>query len=277
MSSPPPFAERLRRAIVESGSLLCVGLDPDAATCPDAATAERFCRSLIEETAEVACAYKPNVAFFEQHGAAGWAVLERVCRNIPQGRLLVVDAKRGDVAATAAAYARALFDVLGADAVTVNPLLGHDSVVPFLGRPGRGAFLVARSSNPGAADFLEQPLAHGRALYLAIAELAREWDPGGTVGLVVGATAPAAVAAVRRIAPGVPLLLPGVGPQGGDLVSAVAAGMDADGGGLLVAVSRGVAAAPEGPRLAARRLAERLGRARIAALAGSPAPGSAPP
>jgi len=268
MVGSPTFAERLQQAAAATGSLLCVGLDPDIRDCPDATAAERLCIRLIEETLPYACAYKPNCAFFEQHGAAGWAVLERLRARVPADRMLIADGKRGDIANTAEAYARALLDHLGADAATVNPLMGRDAVEPFLTRAGKGAFLVTRSSNPGAEDLLEQPVGEGRdALYHRITGLALSWDPGGTIGLVVGATAAAAIASVRVAAPAMPLLVPGVGAQGGSLEDAVTAGLDSTGGGLLISVSRGIAAASEGPREAARRLSERIAAARAGRVA----------
>lgn len=256
------FVERLDAVIERSGSLLCVGLDPDG--FEDAAGAERFCLETLEATLPHACAVKPNLAFFEQLGPAGYAVLERLRHHIPAERLLILDGKRGDIGSTAQAYARALFDVLGADAVTVNPLMGEDAVAPFLQRRSRGVFIVARSSNHGAADLLEQRLFDGSEVYERIVELGLSWDPGGAVGFVVGATAVPAVAAVRRVAPEAPLLLPGVGAQGGSLEDAVRAGVDARGGRLLVAVSRGIAQAPEGPGAAAASLASRIAAVRHA-------------
>jgi orotidine 5'-phosphate decarboxylase subfamily 2 len=258
------FAGRLAEAVRVSESLLCLGLDPDGAA--DAVAAERACRMLIDATLEQVCAVKPNLAFFEQYGSAGYAVLERLRRAIPTDRLLILDAKRGDMGNTAEAYARALFDVLGADAVTVSPLLGRDSVAPFLTRPGRGVFIVTRTSNPGASDFLDHPAdPDGSRLYQRIVEVAQGWDSGaGTIGYVVGATAPEAVADVRRRAPAAPLLLPGVGAQGGDLEAAVRAGLDAQGGGAVVPVSRGISAAPD-PAVAARQLRDRISAVRAAA------------
>ena len=261
------FVERLDAAIERSGSLLCVGLDPDG--FDDAVAAERFCLEMLEATLPHACAVKPNLAFFEQLGAPGYAILERLRRHVPAERLLILDGKRGDIGSTAAAYARALFDVLGADAVTVNPLMGRDAVAPFLERRGRGAFLVARSSNPSAADLLEQPLADGTPLYRRIVHLGLGWDPGGSVGFVVGATSPEAVGAVRVAAPDAPLLLPGVGAQGASLEEAVAAGLDARGGRLLVSLSRGIAQASEGPAVAAAGVAARI--AAVREQAGTPA------
>lgn len=260
------LAARLRGAIDSTGSLLCVGLDP--ATCATAADAERHCAEVLEATLDEVCAVKPNVAFFERLGSAGWRVLEGLRARVPGDRILIVDAKRGDIGSTAEAYARAVFDGLGADAVTVNPLMGEDAVRPFLDRPGRGAFLLARTSNPGAADVLERRLDDGTPVYAHLARLALRWDPGGAVGLVAGATAPDAIAALRGLAPGMPLLLPGVGAQGGGVEAAVAAGLDATGAGVVVNVSRGIAAAPEGPAAAARRWRERIDAARQGALAG---------
>lgn len=258
------FADRLAEAISVSDSLLCLGLDPDGAV--DAAGAERACHLLLDATLEHICAIKPNLAFFEQYGSPGYAVLERLRAAIPPDRLLILDAKRGDMGNTAAAYARALFDVLGADAVTVNPLLGGDSVAPFLARPGRGAFILTRTSNPGAEDFLDQPAGRdGQVLYQRIVDQAQEWDPGGgAIGFVVGATVPTAIAEVRRRVPSAPLLLPGVGAQGGPLEAAVAAGLDSTRAGVVVPVSRGIAGAAQGPAAAARELRERIAAVRAA-------------
>jgi len=239
-----------------------VGIDPAGAA--SAAEAERLATELVERTIASACAFKPNVAFFERFGSDGWAVLERLRKRVPEDRLYVVDAKRGDIGSTAEAYADALFDTLGADAATVNPLFGADGVVPFARRPGRGIFLIARSSNPGAADLLDLELAAGVPLHHRIVELGLRWDPGGAVGFVAGATSPEAVAAVRRLAPAAPLLLPGVGAQGGDLEATVRAAAAGGSRRFLVAISRGVAAAAEGPAAAAaamrRRIAEALGQ-----------------
>jgi orotidine 5'-phosphate decarboxylase subfamily 2 len=262
------FHDRLREAIRRSGSLLCVGLDPDISLGSPAAV-ERFCLDLLDQTLEHCAAVKPNLAFFEQFGPDGLRVLQRLRERVPADRLLLLDAKRGDIGSTAEASARALFDVFGADAVTVNPLMGEDSVRPWLAREGRGVFLLARTSNPGAADLLEQPLRSGEAVYERIASLAVRWDAGaGGLGLVVGATAPVAVAALRSLAPSLPLLLPGVGAQGGSLEDAVRAGLDADGFVLLLPLSRGIAAAPEGPRAAVLALCERIGAVRAAAQPG---------
>lgn len=245
--------------------MLCLGLDPDGVAT--AAEAERLCHSLLDAALPEVCAVKPNLAFFERFGSAGYAVVERLRDQVPSDRLLIIDGKRGDIANTASAYAAALFDVLGADAVTVNPLMGRDSVEPFLSRPGRGVFLLARTSNPGASDFLLRTNGQtGATLAETIVDTALGWDAaGGTIGFVVGATAPDAVAGVRRRAPEAPLLVPGVGAQGGDLEATVAAARGSGTGCTVLAVSRGIAAARQGPAAAARELRERIAAASASA------------
>ena len=258
------LVERIDAAVERAGSLLCLGLDPDGVD--SAGAAERQCRDLLDATLDQVCAVKANLAFFEQFGSAGYAVLERLREMVPRDVILILDGKRGDVANTGAAYARALFDVLGADAVTMNPLLGIDTVAPFLQRADRGAFLIARSSNPGASDILEAEMVNGHKLYERIVELGLRSDPGGAVGFVVGATEPIAVGVIRGKAPRAPLLLPGVGAQGGRLEDSVRAGMDVHGGRVLVAVSRGISAAPEGPAAAAAALNGRIREVRRTAV-----------
>ena len=255
------FSEHLEQLAGEAGSRLCLGLDPQASTIEDA---ERECRALLDSCLGECVAVKPNIAYFEQHGSAGLAVLERLRTRIGDRHLVVLDAKRGDIGSTAAAYARALFDVLGADAITVNPLMGRDSVAPFLERAGRGVFILARTSNPGAADLLEQRLQGGEALYQRIVTTAESWKATASIGYVVGATDPSAVAEVRRLAPDAPLLLPGVGAQGGDLEAAVAAGLSRSGGGILIPVSRGLSGAAS-PAAAAAELRRRIAAVRVAA------------
>ncbi len=263
--SPEPFSARLAARSRELGTLLCLGLDPAGAT--DAVQAERFCMAALEAALPSVVAVKPQLAFFERLGSAGIAVLERIRRRIPTDRVVVLDAKRGDIGSTSEAYAEALFDRWGADAVTVNPLLGGDAVAPFLRRPGTAALVLTRTSNPGAADLLEAPQADGRPLYTRIVELALTWGGAAEVGFVVGATAPRAIAEIRALAPRAPLLLPGVGAQGGDLEASVAAGLDADGAAILVSVSRGItgAADPAGMAVEFRR---RIEAARAAAVSG---------
>jgi orotidine-5'-phosphate decarboxylase len=259
------FHDRLRDSILRSGSLLCLGLDPDISLGTPAAV-ERFCLETLDQALPHCVAVKPNLAFFEQFGPDGLRVLMKVRSTVPSDRVLLLDGKRGDIGNTAEAYARALFDVFGADAVTVNPLMGEDTVAPWLARAERGVFLLARTSNPGASDLFEQRLDGGQPVFARIAELAQRWDGGrGGVGLVIGATAPAVIAELRALAPGLPFLLPGVGAQGGSLEDAVRAGLDAEDGGLLLSVSRGIAAAPEGPAVAAAALRERINAVRSTA------------
>lgn len=264
-----PFFARLEERAVERDSLLCVGLDPDRRHLPPwlAAADEplwAWNRAVIEATADLVAAYKPNLAFYEAEGPAG---LEALARTIDcaqaHGVPVILDAKRGDVAHSSEAYARAAFEVWGADAVTVSAYLGEDSVSAFSRYAERGVYLLCHTSNPGARD-LQERSADGLPLYQVVAELATRWNRAGNLGLVVGATFPAAVRAVRAVAPDLPFLVPGVGAQGGDQAAAVAAGLDGRGGGLLVNSSRGVIAA-EDARTAAEQLRRALSAARVAA------------
>jgi uridine monophosphate synthetase len=266
------LTERANRA----DSLLCVGLDPHPELLSEASGpgAAEFCLRLIEATAEYACAFKPNSAFFEAYGAPGWTALREVIAAVPKHIPVILDAKRGDIASTARAYAQAAFGWLGADAVTVNPYLGHDAVEPFLEDPGRGVFLLCKTSNPGAEDLQSLSL-DGEALYLKVARLATAWNTAGNLGLVVGATDPQALAAVRELAPDLWILAPGVGPQGGDLAAAVRAGLREDRLGLVVPVSRALMTAGT-PADAARRLRDQLNEARAELSRHRPRPAAAP-
>ena len=238
------FAERLQRAVDAADSLLCVGLDPQPERTP-AAEILAFNRTVIEATADCACAFKPQSAFYEAAGPEGWEALARtieLIRELAPHALVVLDAKRGDIAHTARAYATAAFEQFGADAVTASPYLGGDSVAPFLERPEHGAFVLCRTSNPGGGDFQSLPVDGGKPLYERVAQRAAEWAEAhhDNVGLVVGATWPAELARVRELCPDLPILLPGIGAQGGDLEAALRAGLDAQGRGLLVSASRSV-------------------------------------
>ena len=228
-------ASRARSAAV--GSVLCVGLDPDPSSLPDGLQPGPGRRRAVRPTCSsrrqrpYAAAIKPNLAFFEAFGSPGLAALERIRATIPADVLVVADAKRGDIGSTAARQAVALFDGLGADAVTVNPYLGSEAVTPLIERLDRFAYLLCRTSNPGAGelqdlDVAAAPIAGAPAepLYARVARLAVGWGPGGTVGLVVGATAPAELAAIRAIAPGLAFLVPGVGAQGGEVAPVLASG-----------------------------------------------------
>jgi uridine monophosphate synthetase len=267
------FFERLEARARTADSLLCVGLDPHVEFLKDdtAEAAQAWCLAMIEGTLEAACAYKPNASFFETWGAAGWTALRNVIAAARRHAPVVLDAKRGDIASSAAAYARAVFDELGADAVTVSPYLGGDSLAPFLARDDKAAFVVCKSSNAGSDDLQGLRLASGDPLYLEVARQASIWNVRGNVGLVVGATDPDALLEVRDIAPDVWILAPGVGQQGGDVEAAVRAGLRSDGLGLLVPVSRSLAQAAD-PGAEARRVRDTLRRLRTSAPA-SPAGG----
>jgi len=261
------FFERLTARARAADTLLCVGIDPRPGELREdsaAAAAEASVR-LIAQTAPYAACYKPNAAFFERWGAAGIDALRVVIHAVPDDIPVLLDVKRGDIASTAEAYASAAFDALGADAVTVSPYLGGDGVAPFSRRAARGVFVLCKTSNPGSADLQDLPVAGSPTLrvFERVAELARGWNAGGNVGLVVGATHVAALREVRRRAPELWILAPGVGAQGGDLDGAVAAGLRDDGLGLLVPVSRGISGAVD-PGAAARELRDRINAARRA-------------
>ncbi len=254
------FREKFAEASQRNGSLLCIGLDPDAERIAGG-DAAAFLTAIIETTSDLVCAYKPNLAFYEQRGEAGYKLLRTVLNAIPEHIPLLADAKRGDVGHTAQAYANAIYDEWGFDAVTVNPYLGGDSVEPFVARPDKGVFIVCRTSNPGARDLqdLTVDAPSGRApLYEAVARLAKAWNTRDNVGLVAGATYPAELAHLREICPEMLFLVPGVGAQAGDLTSAVRAGLDADAGGILVNASRSVLYASQGTDFAEAARAEAL-------------------
>lgn len=227
-----------------ANSLICVGLDPQPQrTSPDEIL--EFNTQVIDATADLVCAYKPQSAFYERAGNVGWRALKdtiaTVRRLAPQA-IVILDAKRNDIGNTAEAYASSAFDWFDADAVTINPYLGGDAVAPFLQRPERGAFALCRTSNPGASDLQSLTTADGEPLYLAVADQARTWGEShhDNLGLVVGATWPKELADVRARCPDVPILLPGIGAQGGNLEASVIAGVDSRGRGLLVSASRSV-------------------------------------
>jgi orotidine-5'-phosphate decarboxylase len=256
------YLDKLAARSAATGSVLCLGLDPDPAALPpgfpgDLAGIERFARAVLEAAGPHASAVKPNLAFFEAFGSAGVAALERLRAAVPDDLPVIADAKRGDIGTTTARQAVALYDVLEADAVTVNPYLGATAVAPFLERGDRFAYLLCRTSNPGAGEVqdlvvAEDPVtgAPREPLHERVARLATGWGPGGTVGLVVGATAPSELAAIRAIAPALAFLVPGIGAQGGDVAPVLASGPATAppasvgaGRGLLVNVSRGIAVA----------------------------------
>jgi orotidine-5'-phosphate decarboxylase len=267
---PKTFAERLAHAQQSSGSLLCVGLDPDPKKLPDLMSGNpgarfdiealhAFDRRVIDATFDLAAAFKPQIAFYSALGAE--AQLERSIRYIRErapAALVILDAKRGDIGNTAEAYAREAFDRYGADAVTVNPYMGGDSVLPFLARPDRGALLLCRTSNAGAKDF-QDLIVDGLPLYARVAQLAAQrWNEHGNLMFVVGATYPREMRALREAHPEVSFLVPGVGAQGGDLNALLAAGLDARGAGLLISASRSINYAGGGTAAEIRAAAAQL-------------------
>jgi orotidine-5'-phosphate decarboxylase len=265
------FNERLRRRWQEARTLLCVGLDgeiermpeqfrrglaPSEANTSSPAEHERrietalteYHTAIVEATADLVCAFKPNIAFYEQHGPAGMraliAIIVYIQKKYPEIPVLL-DAKRGDIGSTSQAYARALFDIYSADAVTAQPYLGYDALEPFLSRADRGVFVLCRTSNPGASELQDLSVrtdeTHAEPLYLRVARrVANEWNAHGNCGLVVGATHPEELRQVREIVGDLPILAPGVGAQGGDLEATVRAGVDRVGQGLLISVSRAI-------------------------------------
>lgn len=276
------FFAALEKRVRKVDSLLCIGLDPHAADLPvdsdetgPEAMAERagdFCLRLIDACAGSAAAFKPNIAFFEAFGPAGLEVLAQVIQAIPPGIPVILDAKRGDIASTAEAYAQAAFGALGAHAVTLSPYLGRDALEPFLRDPKHGAFVLCKTSNPGSGDLQDLELAGGELVYEHVAGLAKAWNTHDNLGLVAGATHPQALGRIRAAAPDLWILAPGVGAQGGDLQAALRAGLRADGLGLLVPVSRAISQAGD-PRRAAEALRRAINAEREALKAAPAGPG----
>ncbi|OUM03863.1 orotidine-5'-phosphate decarboxylase [Variovorax sp. JS1663] len=254
------FLDKLRAAERRNGSLLCVGLDPEPTKFPahmkgDARRIYDFCAAIVDATADLVIAFKPQIAYFAAHRAEDQLekLMEHLRRNAPDVPV-ILDAKRGDIGSTAEQYAREAFERYGADAVTLSPFMGFDSVAPYLRHEGKGAFLLCRTSNPGGDDLQAQRLADvdGQPfLYEHVARLAQgPWNLNGQLGLVVGATYPAEIERVRALAPTVPLLIPGVGAQGGDAVATVRAGWRAD-APIVVNSSRAICYASDGEDFAA--------------------------
>jgi orotidine-5'-phosphate decarboxylase len=252
------FIDKLLDASRKNKSWLCIGLDPDPELMPELDVLQ-FNKAIIEATSDLVCAYKPNLAFYEALGTEGLAILEKTIKCIPGNIPVIGDAKPGDIGNTAKAYARALFSVLDFDAATVNPYLGFDSIEPFINYRDKGVFILCRTSNKGAADF-QDLLTDGLPLYEAVARKAREWNTHGNIGLVVGATYPEELKKVRSICPEMPLLIPGIGAQGGDLASAVGCGVDARGEKAIINVSRQILYASKEKDFAraARNVAEKI-------------------
>ena len=270
------FFSLLERRVDDCSSLLCVGLDPhpDDLKSRTAAEAQSFCIAVARATAPYAAAFKPNAAFFEIYGAEGWVALKHVIDAVGEESQrrgshipVILDAKRGDIASTAQAYASAAFDSLGADAITLSPYLGGDSIEPFLRNPEKGAFLLCKTSNPGSGDLQDLRIqgedGQSQALYLRVASLARAWNAHQNLGLVVGATFPDTLREIRATAPGLWILAPGIGAQGGELEAAMQAGLRTDAMGLLISVSRGISRAPD-PAAAAAELRDLIAEIRRA-------------
>jgi uridine monophosphate synthetase len=265
------FFSFLEKRVDDCSSLLCVGLDPHVndLPAPTAASALDFCLTLIKATAPYAAAFKPNAAFFEVFGAEGWSALKEVVSAIHEEskRLgskipIVLDAKRGDIASTAEAYAKSAFEHLGVDCITLSPYLGKDSVEPFLNYPEKGVFLLGKTSNAGSMDLqnlLVMPMGSDMPmpLYIYVAKLAEQWNEKNNVGLVVGATHPQIMEMIRAAVPDIWFLTPGVGAQGGELELALKSGLRKDGKGMLIPISRGISRA-ENPKLAAAEIRDEI-------------------
>ena len=277
------FFSFLEKRVDDSSSLLCVGLDPHIPDLkePTAASALDFCLNLVRQTAPYAAAFKPNAAFFEVFGAEGWDALKQVIEAIHEESIrlgsmipVILDAKRGDIAYTAEAYAKSAFENLGAHCITLNPYLGKDSIDPFIQNSEKGVFLLCKTSNAGSGDLQNLNIDGGQwtadgelrstvngqrpmPLYEHVAKLAQLWNTKNNIGLVVGATHPKALSRVRAAAPDLWILAPGVGAQGGELESALKVGLRKDGKGILLPVSRGISRA-ENPRQAAAEFRDQI-------------------
>src|SRR5438128_159660 len=236
-----PFLDKLAASMRTRDSILCIGLDPEPALIPSSLgrgpqAALRFLRRIVKATSEYACCYKPNLAFYERYGSAAFDVLGLTLQAIPSDIPVILDAKRGDVPNTAAAYAEALFDRFRADAATVAPYIGMDAIAPFTEKGF--AFVLARTSNPGAGD-IQDLVVDGQPPYERVVEQCVAAFATGRCGFVVGSTYPAEAARLRALAPDRMFLMPGVGAQGGD-VAAIRAALDAEGGGVLPSASRSI-------------------------------------
>ncbi len=258
------FLQAVRARWQQANTLLCVGLDPDPVRLPLAHLSTHeplfdFCKQMVDATAEFACAFKPQIAHFAAQRAEG--VLEQIIayiHSVHPGVPVILDAKRGDIGSTADFYAKEAFERYRADAVTINPFMGKDSADPYLSYADKGVIVLCRTSNPGGSD-LQFLSVQGRPLYLHVAEMvAQQWNANGNCALVVGATFPNELAQVRALVGNMPLLVPGVGAQGGDVEATVRAGRDSQGAGLLINSSRAILFASPGAdfALAARRAAQ---------------------
>ena len=257
------FSAKLADAVARTNSLVCVGLDPDPALVPIEDVAE-FNVKIIEHTQDLVCCYKPNLAFYEALGEAGWDALRKTLAAIPPETPVIADAKRGDIGNTSAAYARAIFEELGCDAMTVNAYGGKDAIEPFLEYADKGILVWCRSSNPSAIEFQDlevtDHLGRTMPLWQQVLHKSREWNKNGNVGIVVGATYPAQLEEARRLAPDMPILVPGIGAQEGALRDAVLAGLNEERTGAIISASRSIiyAARDADYAMAARAAAAQL-------------------
>jgi len=243
------FFEKLNRAVQKNKSLLCIGLDPDPELMPAKVGVFEFNKGIINATSDLVCAYKLNLAFYEALGDRGLDALKRSVKHIPSNIPIIADAKRNDIGNTARAYARAIFSNFNFDATTVNPYLGFDSIEPFIEYEDKGIFILCRTSNPGSADFQTLRCRIGktsRPLFEIVALKASQWNTNGNIGLVVGATYPEELRSIRQNHPDMPILIPGIGAQGGDLGLAVRYGVDAQGRGIIINSSRQIIYASPG-------------------------------
>jgi len=254
------FTQKLREIQLKQKSLLCIGLDVDLEKIPDhlkslANPILEFNRLIIEATSDFVCAYKPNLAFYEAMGERGWTTLRETLKLIPKSVLTIGDGKRGDIGNTAERYAKSLFNDFGFDSVTVNPYMGFDSVEPFLKNPEKGVFLLALTSNSGSKDFQRLKI-NGKPLYEKVVRTAKKWNTNQNIGLVVGATHPRELKTIRKIVQEMPLLIPGIGKQGGDLKSAIRDGCDKNGQLAVINASRSIIYASSGKDFAEAARAE---------------------
>ncbi len=264
------FIEKLITISRKNNSLLCVGLDTDLGKIPQSLLKDHdpiftFNQKIIDSTCDLVCAYKPNIAFYEAHGSKGWEALKKTCEAIPKEIPVIIDAKRGDIGNTARMYAKAFFEGLGADAVTVNAYMGEDAISPFLEYENKCAFILCLTSNRGAQDFqlslLKIPSKagiDGKPLYQLVAEKTLSWNKKGNCGLVVGATYPEQLQKIRGIAESLPILIPGIGAQSGEVESTVRFGTDEKGERAIINSSRGIIYASQKEDFAEAARAEAL-------------------
>ncbi len=259
------FFSFLEKRVEDSSSLLCIGLDPHIPDLKEASAASAldFCLTLVKQTAPYAAAFKLNAAFFEVFGSEGWSALKQVIEAISEeskrlGSMIpvILDAKRGDIASTAEAYAQSAFDHLGVHCITLNPYLGRDSIEPFISNPEKGIFLLCKTSNAGSMDLqnvlvLPTDSDSPMPLYNYVAHLAQKWNVNNNIGIVVGATHPEIMGMIRAAVPELWFLTPGVGAQGGDLESTLRSGLRSDGKGLLIPISRGISRSSNPAKVAA--------------------------